>query len=78
MTVSDERRSGRGTKMLEEALRYISQEWNNPNIKIEAQSHLQQFYGKCGFKTISEEFLEDGIPHVEMLFKGNSTKIAGN
>jgi len=36
-------------------------------IKIGAQQHLENFYGQLGFKTISEMYLEDGIPHIDML-----------
>lgn len=38
-------------------------------IRISAQSYLQKFYGSLGFKVCSEEYLEDGLPHVEMVFK---------
>ncbi|RPF53168.1 GNAT family N-acetyltransferase [Aquisalibacillus elongatus] len=62
------RRTGIGTEMLQYTLNDIAQRWNHPSVKIEAQAHLQAFYGNCGFKTISDEFLEDGIPHVEMIF----------
>jgi ElaA protein len=37
-------------------------------IRISAQSYLQQFYGSLGFVVCSEEYLEDGLPHVEMVF----------
>lgn len=37
-------------------------------IRISAQSYLQKFYGSLGFVVCSEEYLEDGLPHVEMLF----------
>lgn len=33
---------------------------------MEAQSYAIGFYEKEGFKVCSEEFLEDGIPNVEM------------
>jgi len=36
-------------------------------IRISAQSYLLSFYEKHGFKKVSEEYLEDGIPHMEML-----------
>ena len=35
-------------------------------IKLSAQSHLQRFYGSFGFVPVSEEYLEDDIPHVDM------------
>lgn len=35
-------------------------------IYIEAQSYAIGYYEREGFKVISDEFLEDGIPHVQM------------
>lgn len=36
-------------------------------ITISAQLYLKNFYEKHGFKQVSETYLEDGIPHIEML-----------
>ncbi len=36
-------------------------------IKIGAQLYLEKFYGDLGFQPCSEPYLEDGIPHIEML-----------
>lgn len=33
---------------------------------LEAQTYAISFYERLGFKVCSEEFLEDGIPHVKM------------
>ncbi len=35
--------------------------------KLTAQVHATRFYERLGFKVVSEEFLEAGIPHVDML-----------
>ena len=40
------------------------------SIKLSAQSHLQNFYASFGFDVISEEYLEDDIPHVDMQYVG--------
>ena len=34
---------------------------------LSAQVHATPFYERLGFKVVSEEFLEAGIPHVEMV-----------
>lgn len=34
---------------------------------LTAQVHAARFYERLGFKTISDEFIEAGIPHVDML-----------
>lgn len=36
-------------------------------ITISAQQYLEGFYQSLGFKTVSEMYLEDNIPHIEML-----------
>jgi len=36
-------------------------------IRIGAQAHLAKFYVELGFARASEDFVEDGIPHLEML-----------
>jgi ElaA protein len=41
---------------------------HSKGIRISAQSYLQKFYGSLGFVVCSEEYLEDGLPHVEMVF----------
>ncbi|MFY0671977.1 MAG: GNAT family N-acetyltransferase [Bacteroidia bacterium] len=38
-----------------------------PPIRLSAQSHLEKFYTNCGYKPTGKEYLEDGIPHKEML-----------
>lgn len=37
------------------------------DIRISAQAYLQKFYESHGFVRTGEEYLEDNIPHVEML-----------
>lgn len=41
---------------------------HSTGIRISAQCYLQKFYGSLGFVMCSEEYLEDGLPHVEMVF----------
>lgn len=44
--------------------------YGDTDIRIEAQVYAREFYEKAGFVKVSEEFLDDGIPHIEMLRKG--------
>lgn len=66
-----ERGTGLGIQIMEEAKTYILNEWNAKQIKISAQKYLRKFYEDLGFKVVSEEYLEDGIPHFGMLYKKN-------
>lgn len=53
--------------LTQKMIAYISTHFNNGAIRISAQCYLQGFYEKHGFKISSDEYLEDGIPHIEML-----------
>lgn len=35
-------------------------------VRLNAQTHAASFYARHGFRTCSAEFMEAGIPHVEM------------
>lgn len=61
------RKAGLGKKLTAEAIGHIAKEYPNTAIRISAQQHLEQFYSKFGFKTVSKPYKEDGIPHIEML-----------
>ena len=63
----DLRKMGIGHQLLQEALQKISQFGPQTSIKISAQEYLQPFYSQYGFVRASEVYMEDGIPHVEMV-----------
>jgi ElaA protein len=58
---------GYGKLLMKEAL--VRHDALYPNLanKIGAQHRLEKFYGELGFVTSSEIYIEDGIPHVEMV-----------
>ena len=64
-----ERGTGLGIRMMEEAKSFILKDWDAVRIKISAQKYLQKFYTDLGFRVVTDEYLEDGIPHVGMLFQ---------
>jgi ElaA protein len=65
------RGKGLSRAMMLEALKYIEENLNEYEVRISAQTYLIEFYKSLGFREVSEEYLEDNIPHVEMLFKRN-------
>ncbi|MBM7583790.1 ElaA protein [Bacillus pakistanensis] len=69
------RHQGLGNELLEVVMNYIKSEINANKIKIEAQSHLESFYGAFGFNKVSNEYLEDGIPHITMVCNLENEKI---
>jgi ElaA protein len=74
VTVSDMRSKGVGRSLMLHAIEECITKWPSAKIKIGAQAHLDSFYGQgtatkpgLGFVRVSEEYLEDGIPHVDMV-----------
>ena len=62
------RGKGLGRLMMEQAIHCITNEWKESQIKIGAQAYLEKFYQSLGFKPVSEVYLEDDIPHLDMLY----------
>ncbi|GMK44820.1 GNAT family N-acetyltransferase [Paenibacillus glycanilyticus] len=48
------------------ALEEIALEKGLPKVKLHGQTHAKGFYEKLGYEGASDEFMEDGIPHVLM------------
>ena len=71
-THQDARGNGLGHRLLEEGLEQAEKLWSGETIKIGAQSYLNEFYQGYGFEVISDEYLEDGIPHIDMLLHKNN------
>lgn len=63
------RGDGLGKKIMLKAIQVAKEKKNADCIYIEAQTYARGFYEKLGFKQISDEFLEDGIPHIKMLLE---------
>lgn len=63
------RGNGYATSLLEKSIAFITREWGEKEIKIQAQTYLQNFYRSFGFRQVSDEYLDDGIPHIDMLLQ---------
>ncbi|MER1958917.1 MAG: GNAT family N-acetyltransferase [Solibacillus sp.] len=63
------RGQGLAHSLMAQALQFISDELNETTVKIQAQDYLRNFYSSFGFEAISEVYLDDGIPHVDMLLQ---------
>ena len=66
-TSNKARGTGVGRLLMDESLTFMHQQYPGEKIKIGAQQRLEKFYQSYGFKTVSEMYLEDGIPHIDML-----------
>lgn len=61
------RRDGYGRKLVGLSLEAMNTQFNTTNCRISAQLYLQRFYESFGFKRVSDVYLEDDLPHVEMV-----------
>lgn len=64
----DNRGTGIAREMLQKAIEFVHAHLGERAIKIQAQAYLLDFYKSLGFKPVSGEYLENNIPHVEMLY----------
>lgn len=67
------RGTGVGLRMMLQAISFVSEQLTEEKIFLEAQTYAIGFYEKLGFKVISDEFLDEGIPHkgMELLIDRN-------
>ena len=64
--IAVKRRRGLGTKILQAGMDAAKTKLGASKIIVEAQTYTRGLYEKQGFVQTSEEFLEDGIPHIRM------------
>ena len=69
LVVKDERKSGAGRELVSEALKVIKEKWKDIPVHAQAQAYLEKFYRSFGFKAVSDVYLEDNIPHLDMILK---------
>ena len=56
-----------GERVMREAIAACGRLSPGAEIAISAQAHLRRFYESLGFSVVSDEYIEDGIPHVDMI-----------
>lgn len=67
LTVQSIRARGVGGRLMAEGIRCLERDFPGSRIRLSAQQHLERFYSSFGFVSVSESYLEDGIPHIDML-----------
>lgn len=67
--IAVKRRCGLGTKIVSAGLRAAQERYGAEAVRIEAQTYARKLYEGLGFVQTSEEFLEDSIPHIGMLWQ---------
>ena len=61
------RNTGAGRELMRVSIEKTFNAFNTDTIKIGAQLYLKKFYESLDFVQCSDQYLEDGIPHILML-----------
>lgn len=67
VTAPAARGGGIGHALMAESVRLLERLWGPQPIRIGAQAHLEAFYNRHGFVSDNKPYVEDGIPHIEMI-----------
>jgi len=69
VTTENGRGKGLGKQLIQYALDIIDNRLGTLEVRISAQDYLLKFYSDFGFEDTGKKYLEDNIPHTEMLRK---------
>jgi ElaA protein len=67
LTTKAFRGSGLGRELIRRGLSEIEHRYPARAVRIGAQAHLEKLYASFGFEVASAPYIEDGIPHIEMV-----------
>ena len=67
ITSPETRGTGLGRVLFAQGVERCTAAWPGQAIRISAQAHLERLYGSFGFERVGEPYLEDNIPHLQML-----------
>ena len=67
LTPQKYRKQGLGKLLMKQAIYYSTHAYPTFSLRISAQAYLEKFYQSFDFTTVSSPYLEDNIPHIEML-----------
>lgn len=67
LTTARFRGTNLGRELVSRALARLDECHPTHGVRISAQQYLERFYRSFGFALASDPYLEDGIPHVQML-----------
>jgi ElaA protein len=69
VTRSLKRGQGLGHQLIDQAIASVCASWGPQAIRIGAQARLADYYAGHGFVDMGLPYMEDGIPHLEMLWQ---------
>lgn len=68
VVMKSHRRRGLSRQAIALGLARCAEQFPRQPVRAQAQAHLAPFYQSLGFTAVSAEYLEDGIPHIDMHF----------
>jgi ElaA protein len=68
VTKSTYRGKGLGKLLMEKGIEQVLSIFIKPDLRISAQQYLIPFYESLMFTTVGDGYLEDDIPHIEMIY----------
>lgn len=63
------RGQGLSRELMLRAIGFIDTGFGEKTIRIQAQAYLAGFYRSLGFREVSDVYMEDSIPHVDMIYR---------
>ena len=63
------RKKGFAYSLMKDIMNFISKKFPEFSVLLSAQTYLIEFYQSFGFKEIGDNYLEDGIEHINMVLK---------
>lgn len=65
----EHRGKGYAREIMERGMKFLIEEMKESEIKLQAEYYIKDLYASYGFQIISDIFLDEGIEHVNMLYK---------
>ncbi|WP_147804014.1 GNAT family N-acetyltransferase [Alkalicoccus halolimnae] len=66
LVAGDKRGTGLGKELMKRAVKNLDENYSQTPIRLQAQEYAEAFYAAFSFQRISDTYLEDNIPHVDM------------
>lgn len=67
LVLASERKFGYGHDLMKATIKAVENNFKTGIITISAQEYLKKFYEVHHFTQVGKGYLEDGIPHIEMI-----------
>ncbi|MDH3795376.1 MAG: GNAT family N-acetyltransferase, partial [Flavobacteriaceae bacterium] len=68
LVTKENRKRGLAYTIMKASIDVVKTSFNTNIMAVSAQQYLENFYNELGFKQIGDLYLEDGIPHIKMLY----------